>query len=152
MTFQLRDVVEDDLEIFFQHQRDAEAAAMAAYPMRGRDAFMTHWRTNVLGNAANITRTMLVDGNVAGYIGSWTQDNQRLVAYWIGREYWGRGVASWALDEFLRAHKRQRPMHAYVAQANTRSIRVLEKCGFEQVGEPATGTDGVTELLMRLSA
>jgi RimJ/RimL family protein N-acetyltransferase len=72
---------------------------------------------------------------------------RRLVGYWIGSEYWGRGIARSALEEFLRTHETQRPIYAYVAVSNPRSIRVLEKCGFRRAGEPTVGSDGVAELL-----
>lgn len=143
----LRNVVEDDLPTFFEHQRDLEATSMAAFPPRELDAFMSHWRHKVLGERANEARTILVDDQVAGYVASWEQDGRRLVAYWIGREYWGRGVAPSALEEFLKTHEHHRPIHAYVALSNARSIRVLEKCGFQRVGEPTVGPDGVAEVL-----
>ena len=122
---------------------------MAAHSPRDWAAFVSHWRHNVLGNQANETRTILVDDQVAGYVASWEQDGRRLVAYWIGREYWGRGVARSALDEFLTTHEHQRPIYAYVAQSNARSIRVLEKCGFQRAGEPIVGPDGVAEVLFQ---
>ena len=143
----LRDVEEGDLRIFFEHQRDPEATAMAAFPAREWDSFISHWRHNVLGNPANQVRTILVDDEVAGYVSSWEQDGRRLVAYWVGREHWGRGVARSALDEFLRAHELHRPVHAYVALSNTRSIRVLERCGFRRVDEPIAGEGEVAEAL-----
>ena len=146
----LRNVVEADLPIFFEHQRDPEATSMAAFPGREWDAFISHWRHNILGNPANLVRTILVDDHAAGYVASWEQDSRRLVAYWVGREYWGRGVARSALDEFLRAHESHRPLHAYVALSNARSIRVLEKCGFQRVGEPTAGE--VAEVLFQLDA
>ena len=40
---QLRAVVEADLPIFFEHQRDPESNAMAAFPARDREAFDAHW-------------------------------------------------------------------------------------------------------------
>lgn len=147
----LRNVVEEDLPTFFEHQRDAEAASMAAHPTREWDAFMSHWLHNVLGGPTTEVRTILADDRVAGYVSSWEQDDKRLVAYWIGREYWGRGIASAALDEFLKAHEPHRPIHAYVALSNAGSIRVLEKCGFERVGEPEVGPDGVAEVLFQLT-
>ena len=93
---------------------------------------------------------MLVDGAVAGSIGSWEADGRRLVGYWIGREFWGRGVATTALQEYV-AEVTERPLYAYVAELNRASIRVLEKCGFRRVtDEPHVGEDGVRELLLRL--
>ena len=122
---------------------------MAVFPGREWDAFISHWHHRVLGDPANKTRTILVDGQVAGYVGSWEGDGKRLVAYWVGREYWGRGIARSALEEFLRTHEHHRPMHAYVALSNTRSIRVLENCGFQRIDEPVTGADEVVEALFR---
>src|SRR6266700_2161583 len=43
MTVALREVTKEDLPIFFEHQLDAEATRMAAFPSRDRDAFMAHW-------------------------------------------------------------------------------------------------------------
>jgi len=120
---------------------------MAAFPAREWDAFVSHWRHNVLGQPANEAHTILVDEQVAGYVASWEGDGKRLVGYWIGKEYWGRGVARTALEEFLRVHEHHRPIHAYVALSNARSIRVLEKCGFQRVGEQTVDPDGVAEVL-----
>ena len=43
-----------------------------------------------------------------------------------------------------------RPLHAYVAKSNVASIRVLENCGFVEVGEH-TGDDGIEELVLELA-
>ena len=136
----LRDVESADLPVFYEHQLDADATAMAAFPARDRAAFDAHWATNVLGDAAAVTQTILVDGQVAGWIGSWPQDGARLVGYWIGKPHWGKGVATRALAAFLQLVT-ERPLRAYVAAHNAGSIRVLEKCGFrlereEKVEEP----------------
>jgi RimJ/RimL family protein N-acetyltransferase len=128
----LRDVTQDDLPIFFEHQKDPAANRMADFPAREWDAFMAHWRTNVLGDASARKKTIVVDGQVAGNVVSWQQADKRLVGYWIGREYWGRGVATAALAELLR-YEMTRPLYAYVAAHNLGSIRVLEKCGFHRV-------------------
>jgi RimJ/RimL family protein N-acetyltransferase len=145
----LRNVREEDLPIFFEHQRDPVALRMAAFSTREHDAFLTHWRTNVL-RPENISRTIVADGLVAGYVSSWNQDGKRLVGYWIGREHWGKGIATRALSEFLLVEA-SRPLHAWVAVENGGSIRVLEKCGFRPLAhEPHPGEDGVAELLMRL--
>ena len=145
----LRDVSEEDLPIFFEHQRDAVALRMAAFSSRELDPFLTHWRTIVL-RPENVTRTIVVGGQVAGYIGSWEQDGKRLIAYWIGREHWGKGIVTRALSEFLELEP-IRPLHAWVAVHNVGSIRVLEKCGFRKVAEenPQHAAE-VAEVLMTL--
>ena len=151
----LRDVQEEDLPILFEHQRDPEANRMAAFPARDWDAFMEHWKTRVLGDQAAIKKTVLVDGHVAGNIGSWEQDGEREVGYWIGKEYWGQGVATRALSEFL-PYVKTRPLYAHVAKHNVASLRVLEKCGFSIAGEDTApsslGGDEVEEFLLKLEA
>src|SRR5947207_15204969 len=86
----LREVVDSELPIFFEHQRDPEAVRMAAFPSRDHDAFMTHW-AKLRREPSNIIRTIVFDGQVAATIGSWIAGDQRLSGYWIGRELWGRG-------------------------------------------------------------
>jgi RimJ/RimL family protein N-acetyltransferase len=147
----LRDVTDEDLPLFFEQQRDPEALRMAAFASRDRDAFMTHWRTNVL-RPGNLSRTIVMDGVVVGNIGSWDQEGMRLVGYWMGREHWGKGIATRALSEFLLLEP-VRPLHAWVALHNVASIRVLEKCGFRTLRtEPPHEPGGVAEVLMGLGS
>ncbi len=129
----LRDVLASDLPIFFEHQRDPDAARMAAFPSREREPFMAHW-ARILADQSIVKQTILVDGQVAGNVVSFEQAGQREVGYWLGREYWGRGVAATALSEFLKLVS-VRPLYGYVARRNIASRRVLEKCGFTLCGE-----------------
>ena len=124
----LRDVIESDLPVFFEHQRDPEATRMADFPARDREAFDAHWE-RVLGDETLTAKTIVFEGQVAGNIGSWEQDGRRLVGYWLGKEFWGKGLATKALAELVQ-ELGTRPLYAYVAKTNVGSIRVLEKCGF----------------------
>ena len=149
----LREVRPDDLAILFNHQADPEGARMAAFKSRDREAFMAHW-AKIMANPACALRVILADGIVAGNIGSWSDGTGRLVGYWVGREFWGRGVASAGLVQFL-AHETTRPLTAHVVKHNLASIRVLQKAGFVQVGEEACDvTDGSqpVELVFRRNA
>jgi RimJ/RimL family protein N-acetyltransferase len=56
------------------------------------------------------------------------------VGYWIGRDFWGKGIATQALSLFL-TEKKTRPLYAHVVKENIGSRRVLEKCGFSLSGE-----------------
>lgn len=143
----LREVVEADLPVFYEYEQEPEASAMAAFPARGRDAFMAHW-ARTLANDSALTRTVVSGGEVAGNIGCWEADGRRFVGYWIGRAFWGRGLATRALGE-LTAIVAARPLHAHVAASNVASIRVLEKCGFVEV-ERHAADDGIEELLLEL--
>jgi RimJ/RimL family protein N-acetyltransferase len=129
----LREVKEDDLPVFFEHQLDPDATRMAAFPPRDRNAFMAHW-TRIMADETVIKKTILFDGDVAGNVVSFVRSGEREVGYWIGKNYWGRGVATQALSEFLD-HVEARPLYGHVARHNGASIRVLQKCGFRISGE-----------------
>ena len=129
----LRHVTESDLPIFFEQQLDPEATAMAAFPPRDRESFMLHWR-KIMADETVILKTILFDGQVTGNIVSWETLGEREVGYWVGREFWGRGIATKALTEYLVIVK-TRPLFAHVARHNVASRRVLEKCGFTMIGE-----------------
>jgi len=146
---QLRDVEADDLPLFFEHQRDPIAVAMVAFRPRERDAFDQHW-AKLLADDSLLKKTVIVDGEVVGNIGSWTSEGKREVGYWIDRAFWGRGVATKALSAFLRLEQ-TRPLCAGVAKHNVASIRVLQKCGFTLLGsdqESSTDADASHVLLM----
>jgi RimJ/RimL family protein N-acetyltransferase len=133
----LRKVVDADLPILFEHQRDPAGVAMAKVPSRDRDAFMAHWQ-KIRADPTAVLRTVELDGEVAGNVVSWPSEEGRLVGYWIGREYWGRGIATAALRGLLDVI-RERPLLALVAAQNAGSIRVLEKCGFVRMGKDEEG-------------
>ncbi len=149
----LRDVLEGDLALFFDQQQEPEANQMAAFPARDRATFMAHW-AKILADPACITQTIIADDQVAGNIGSWEQDGERDVGYWLGRAYWGRGIATHALAAFL-AQVGVRPLYAYVAQHNLGSRRVLEKCGFTvcpaEQSTAQTGDGAVEEIKLILT-
>jgi carbonic anhydrase len=146
----LRNVVEDDLPVLFEHQLDPDATRMAAFPSRDRDAFMGHW-AKIVGNAELVAKTILVNGEIAGNVVSFEQEAKRLVGYWIGKEFWGRGIATRAL-RLLLGEVTARPLYAYVAKHNVGSVRVLQKCGFEVSREEQVSVRGqrIDELLMVL--
>jgi RimJ/RimL family protein N-acetyltransferase len=144
----LRDVRHDDLPTLFEHQMDPEANRMANFDARDRDAFMTHW-AKILADESLVAKAVVHDDAIVGNVVSWTHDGERDVGYWIGREHWGKGVATAALGALL-AELQERPLFAHVAEHNVGSIRVLEKCGFSNVGSVVLPEEGVTELLYRL--
>ena len=148
----MRAVEPTDVEVFYEQQADPVAADMAAFPARDRAAHFDHWARRVLGDSSVIVRTITVDGAVAGNVVSWLDADQgRLLGYWIGREYWGRGIATEAVRLYL-GEVSERPIRAFVALTNVGSTRVLEKSGFVRASEePEIGSDGVEELLFVLN-
>lgn len=147
----LREVLPSDLPIFYEQQLDPEAVRMADFPSREREAFMAHWG-KIMADRTNILRTVVFEGAVAGNVVSWDQSGQREVGYWLGREYWGRGIATLALS-ILLGELRMRPLYAHVVRHNIASQRVLQKCGFRMSGADRTlSVEGepVEELIFRL--
>ena len=154
----LRDVVEDDLPLLFDFQLDPVANSMAAFTARDpadREAFVAHWN-KIMVEPTCIIRTIVWDGQVVGSVSSYEESGRPEVTYWIGRAHWGKGIATRALTAFLAQANTTRPIYARVAKDNLGSRRVLEKCGFQVIGETkgfanARGEE-IEELLLELLA
>lgn len=136
-SLSLRPVAPADLECFFEHQRDPVAVRMAAFTAddpSDRARFDAHWQ-RILADPAIVVRTIvLASGEVAGHVLAYEHFGDREVSYWLGRRHWGQGVASSALQCFLKQLK-TRPVFARAAKDNAGSLRVLQKCGFAIIGE-----------------
>jgi RimJ/RimL family protein N-acetyltransferase len=154
----LRDVIEDDLPIFFDHQMESEASSMAAFTAKDPTdwaRFLTHW-DRMRADATVVARTIVVDGQTVGHVMTYEEGGRCEVTYWLGKEHWGKGIATQALAAFLAHTNKTRPIHARAAKDNIGSRRVLEKCGFAMVGEAkgfanARGKE-IEELLLELRA
>ncbi len=132
----LREIEDRDLGVLFDHSMDREAIRMAAFTSPGvddRTTFEQRW-ARLRSDSSTTNRVVEIDGRVVGHIASFDAEGQREATYWIGREDWGRGIATRALQEFLQLEA-TRPLHARAASDNGASIRVLTKCGFLIVGE-----------------
>ena len=127
-SVRLRPVEPVDLPRMYDLQLDPESNRMAVTIPRTAEAFDAHW-AKALGDPANTTRAVLLDGVMVGYISSFPMDGQDHVGYWIDRAYWGMGIASRALH-LLLGEVAKRPLVATAATSNGASLRVLQKCGF----------------------
>jgi RimJ/RimL family protein N-acetyltransferase len=94
-----------------------------------------------------------VDGAAAGAIGLVLRDDvfRRSVeiGYWLGQEYWGRGIATEAVravTDYALANFDVCRVYAGVFEWNPASMRVLEKAGFKLEGRlrKAVTKDGQT--------
>jgi RimJ/RimL family protein N-acetyltransferase len=151
----LRDLEGSDLPVLFEQQRDPEANWMAAFVSRDpadRDAFLEHWR-RILGDPTVTMKVIVRNGEVVGSVGSFLWEGRPQVTYWVGKQYWGQGIATHALAKFVRDLK-TRPLYASAARDNAASIRVLEKCGFTISGSAKAfaGARGeeIEEVMLRL--
>lgn len=147
----LRPVRETDLPFFFADQRHPDALFLSGVEPRERGAFIQHWQ-GMLSNPRVLSRAILVGDALAGNVLSFDYQGRREVGYSLGREFWGNGIASAALREFL-AIETVRPLFAGVASHNAASLRVLEKCGFRPSRErDVPGAGGRPLLLFELLA
>src|SRR5919108_5730327 len=118
------------------HAKERGAFRRAAFPPADPDdrgAFDARW-ARIRRDQNNTNRVIETEGRVVGHIASFDLEGRREVTYWIGRQYWGQGIATRALKEFLTRIETKRPLYARAASDNAGSIRVLEKCGFTRVG------------------
>ncbi|MFB4279267.1 MULTISPECIES: GNAT family N-acetyltransferase [unclassified Nonomuraea] len=136
----LRDVVEADLEVFLEQEHDPEAVRRSRFAPREREAFLRHWKTRVLGDPTVFVQAVVVDGALAGNLVAWWEEDRRFIGYWFGRAFWGRGVGTRAMELFL-GKEQTRPLYADPFHANTASVRLLEKHGFERSGTIKHGED-----------
>jgi RimJ/RimL family protein N-acetyltransferase len=153
----IREVEPSDLETFFAHQLDPEAIRMAAFVCKDpndRAAFDAHWK-KILNSPQNINRTIVAGGHVAGHVACYPDGEHLEVTYWLGREFWGRGLATQALQQMLKLVA-ERPVFARAAADNPGSLKVLQKCGFKITGKDSGFANGrgeqTEEYLLRLAS
>ncbi len=142
----IRECVGSDIPAFFRHQSEPAGQEMAAFSSKlppERAAFDARW-IRILADPTIIKRTILLErsglpAEIAGHVASFLRPpmtpftvETREVTYWLGRAYWGRGIATAALRMFL-TDDATRPLYGRAARDNVASLRVLEKCGFTLV-------------------
>jgi ribosomal-protein-alanine N-acetyltransferase len=100
-----------------------------------------YWVAHTLSNPRGTYYAVEVDGILAGGIGIeplyGERDGVAAFGYWLGRSYWGRGIATDAaktLAGHALADARVRRLEASVFTPNLASARVLQKSGFELEG------------------
>ena len=134
MARELREVRDEDLPLLFEQWAD---------PSRGTHGRVygarAHGSARIRASLAEaraeetvLDRVVVVDGDVAGTIGSWVTHTSARSRTGSAAPTGGKGIATDALDAFLRVD-RTRPLHAHVASDNVASRRVLEKCGFRVI-------------------
>lgn len=155
MQITLRDVQPADLDQFFAFQQDADAAHMAGFAPtnpRDRGIFDHHW-SQLLNDRDSMVRTIDVGGEAAGSIAVYRDDNVHEVMFWTDKQFWGQGVTTSAVDQFLSEFT-QRPLRARVVVDNAGSLKILKSRGFVEIGEEQVFSNAraevVTEKLLEL--
>jgi len=105
-----------------------------------RAAFDVHYQ-RVHNDPAVTLRAVDNDNGLVGTVASFMMEGAREVSYWIDPARWGEGLASAALEEFLRMEA-TRPLLARGAQHNIGSAKVLARGGFVQIGAEKSYANG----------
>jgi len=135
MDIILRKTNTSDLQTLFEFQLDKDANYLAAFTSEkptDRKAYIEKWTKLLSDEKVNI-QTILLDSDIVGSIAKFEMNRNAEITYWIGKEFWGKGIASSALKKFLKVEK-TRPIYGRVAFDNIGSKKVLENCGFSKIG------------------
>ncbi len=135
IEIELRRTTSSDLETLFTFQIDDEANYLAAFNSKNpsdKKAYIKKWTRLLSDKKVNI-RTILFKKEIVGSIAKFEMEGNAEITYWIAKAFWGKGVASNALGNFLEIEK-TRPVFGRVAFDNLGSIKVLENCGFSKIG------------------
>ncbi|MBK9564938.1 MAG: GNAT family N-acetyltransferase [Saprospiraceae bacterium] len=135
MDIKLRPTEIADLDTLFQYQLDKEGGYLAAFMPKDptdKTAYINKY-TKLLSDPTVNNQTILLDDKIVGSIAKFIIEGDTEITYWIDRKFWGQGIATKALTEFL-AIETVRPIFGRVAFDNFGSQKVLEKCGFDKVG------------------
>lgn len=133
---ELRKTVAGDLELFFRFQLDKESNYLAAFTAKDpndKTAYIEKY-SKFLFDPTITNMTILLNGEIVGSIAKFVMFGEAEITYWIDRKFWGHGIATKALLEFLKIEK-TRPIYGRTAFDNAGSQKVLEKCGFTKTGK-----------------
>lgn len=128
----------------------AQMMATIPYPFSEMDAaawLMERPFTHEIGDKAGfVAKVSLHNGTLIGFVGIGGAPVN--TAYAFGRAYWGQGYATEAMKVFLAHCTRAFALNEITAGAmfdNPASVAVLEKLGFEHVGEKQHKASGRLE-------
>lgn len=96
-----------------------------------------NWLDSVVERLPETNFAIAVNREAVGGIGYILQQDVAYrsaeIGYWLGEDYWGRGLATEALiavTEYAFSHHDLCRIYAYVFEWNMASARVLEKAGY----------------------
>lgn len=90
--------------------------------------------TKLFADPTITMRTIKVNNEIASSITEFVVNNDAKITYWLDRRFWGQGIATKALNDFLTIEK-IRPIYGRVAFDNYSLRKVLEHCGFVGIGK-----------------
>ena len=153
---ELRKTTQQDPETLFIFQTNPEGTQMTAFTSENpsdKSAYLKKWSARIERTDV-FMQTTRVEERIVGSVVHFNMMGETNVSYWIDREFWGKGIATEALQKFIQKTDSS-PLFARVAFDNIGSQRVLEKCGFERVGTETGFANGrrqeIREFVYRLT-
>ena len=143
MNITLRDFLVTDIErlVFLANKQAVSRYLVYTFPYPYTRQNAEFWITRGCKENGHTSKVICLEGEFVGSVGftrqSGWRDHCAEIGYWIGEEYWGRGIASQALKiltdtAFEKYHLKK--LYAPVLAPNKASMRVLEKCNYSLEG------------------
>ena len=133
----------ESVQIYFEKAQQPEIKAVLPQKAQTVEEALADFRETLLPNAASYGRTIFADGQYVGDIWCYCIDAEEepnaMLSYCIfDKAYWSQGIATKAVEIFLKEVRAKYALHtigAFTFSDNLASIRVLEKNSFTEVEE-----------------
>ena len=156
MNIELRERTEETVITYFNMTRDTEVRKYLPQKAKTVEEALADFHKTQLPGATSFGRTIYVDGIHVGDLWCYciqAEEPNAMVSYCIfEKAYWGKGIATTALRLFIEeitAKFETKILGACTFSANQSSIRVLQKCGFEDL--ETFVEDGIESLYFQLT-
>ena len=137
--FALRPWQATDADALVQHADDADVARHLGerfphpYTLDDAHLFIAHALHLPNETTYAIERNGEAVGGIGVHPGEGVERHSAELGYWLGRAYWGEGIATGAVRALVPHALRELKLYrlqARVFDGNVASMRVLERCGF----------------------
>lgn len=163
----LRPWREDDAAALYKYASDPAVGPVAGWSAHTSVDFSRRIINTILSAAETYAVVLKDTGEPVGSVGimfgdgvhsAAMEDGDAEIGYWIGVPYWGQGLIPEAVRRMLRRCFEELGVKAVWCgyyEGNTRSRRVMEKCGFKfhhtETGKTSPMGDVRTEHFMRMT-
>jgi [ribosomal protein S5]-alanine N-acetyltransferase len=139
----LRELIPSDLDrlVSLANNENVSRYLLYTFPYPYTKADGEWWINTGSKQPGAIARMIEYRSEFCGLVGITSQSGWRdhlgEIGYWVGSEYWGKGIATSALQQMTDygfAGLQLRKLYAPVLAPNVASMRVLAKCGYELEG------------------
>jgi [ribosomal protein S5]-alanine N-acetyltransferase len=139
----LRDYTKNDINRLAElaNNKNISRYLVDTFPFPYTQADAEYWLETGCSENGSIVKVIEYQGEFVGSVGIKPQSGWKShvaeIGYWVAESYWGKGIASCALNrmtEISLAKLNYRKLFAPVLAPNVASMRVLEKCGYSLEG------------------